>query len=302
MIPLRDDIVRRGVPRATLLVIAIAVCVYGYELYLHFALQALEPWIREWGLVPRDFLHALEKPQVLATPLTSLFLHGGHTHLLGNLLYLWIFGASVESALGTSRFLIFYFVCGFAASMIQVASAPDSLLPTVGASGAISGVLGAYLRLHPKGKLELFLIPVRVPALLFLVLWFALQVVSGLEAGGVDLHALPTPAFQSDLRQNSLPSVQSTQGLQTQRGVQASTLARAATAQSPSEDVKAGSSTKRAAEGSAPTENSTALVAWWAHIGGFLAGFSLANAMRLDTVGSSPRPTRSRSARPRRRR
>lgn len=237
MIPLRDDIPRRGVPRATLLVIAIALCVYGYELYLHFSAQALEPWIREWGLVPRDFLHALETPQALATPLTSLFLHGGHTHLLGNLLYLWIFGASVETALGAPRFLLFYLVCGLAAAMIHIASAPDSLLPTVGASGAISGVLGAYLRLHPQGKLSLFLIPVRVPALLFLVLWFALQVMSGLSA------------------------------------------------------------TTQMAGASAPTENSTALVAWWAHIGGFLAGFSLANAMRLDTVGSTlraPRATRRR--------
>lgn len=260
MIPLRDNIPRRAVPRATLLLIASALCVYGYEMYLHFDAQALGPWLRAWGLVPREFLHGVENPRALVTPLTSIFLHAGHVHLLGNLLYLWIFGASIEGALGAPRFLIFYFVCGLAASMIHVASAPESLLPTVGASGAISGVLGAYLRLYPKGKLELFLIPVRVPALLFLLLWFGLQVASGLEAGGVHVSDLPAAWSQS--------------------GMQSAIAMR---------DVQAASA-----------ERGAALVAWWAHIGGFLAGFALANSMKLET--SEPSTDRARKARSARRR
>jgi membrane associated rhomboid family serine protease len=111
-----------------------------------------------------------------------MFLHAGLLHLAGNLLYLWIFGAAVEEVLGHGRFALLYAVCGLAAAAVQVASDPSSFAPTVGASGAVSGVLGAYAVTHPTRPLQLLWPPLRVPAALFFAAWVGLQVLSGLGA------------------------------------------------------------------------------------------------------------------------
>jgi len=148
--------------------------------------------IERWALVPRELLRGLGDPSLVPwnfwlTPLTSMFLHGSLLHLAGNLLYLWIFGAQIEELLGWRRFLVFYTACGLAAATIHVASDPSAYLPTLGASGAISGLLGAYAVAYPSGRLRLLWPHVRVPAIVFLAVWIAFQVASGLDAsdGGV---------------------------------------------------------------------------------------------------------------------
>jgi membrane associated rhomboid family serine protease len=134
----------------------------------------------------------------LATVFTSMFLHGGWLHLIGNMLYMWIFADNIEDAMGHARFVVFYLLCGIAAALAQALPAPGSEIPMIGASGAISGVLGAYLLLHPRAHV-MVLIPLgffsqltRLPALLVLGLWFALQLVSELgapEGAGVAFRA-----------------------------------------------------------------------------------------------------------------
>lgn len=120
------------------------------------------------------------------TPITSMFLHGGWGHILGNSLFLWIFGNNVEDSMGRGRFLVFYLVCGLAAAGAHVLSEPASPVPTVGASGAISGVLGAYLVLYPRVRVRVllplivFFTVVRVPAFVVLILWFVVQLVAAL--------------------------------------------------------------------------------------------------------------------------
>ena len=116
------------------------------------------------------------------TPLTSMFLHGGWMHLLGNALFFWVFGRNVEDAMGRSRFVLFYLLCGLAAAAAQVAANPASPVPMVGASGAISGVMGAYLLLYPSARIRMLfvILIVRVPAWLVLLYWFGLQVVAAL--------------------------------------------------------------------------------------------------------------------------
>jgi membrane associated rhomboid family serine protease len=116
------------------------------------------------------------------TPLTSMFLHGGWMHLLGNLLFLWVFGRAVEDSMGRLRFLAFYVLCGLGAAIAQVAIDPASPIPVVGASGAISGVMGGYLLLYPRVRVHLlvFIFVLRVPAWAMLLWWVGLQLVSGL--------------------------------------------------------------------------------------------------------------------------
>ncbi len=134
------------------------------------------------------------------TPFTSMFLHGGWAHILGNLWFLWIFGNNVEDAMGHTRFLIFYLLCGLVAAAAQVVSQPDSAVPMVGASGAIGGVMGAYVVLFPRVRVHLllffgfFFTTVAVPAAFMLGYWFLIQLVSGAltqgnEMGGVAFWA-----------------------------------------------------------------------------------------------------------------
>ena len=140
MIPLRDVIPTRTWPVVTVGLIALNVLIFLYEQTL--GRGALELFVREWGLVPADF--------AWSRVVTSMFLHGGWAHVGGNMLYLWIFGDNVEDRLGHVRYLVFYLLCGAFAAGAQTYIKADSLVPMIGASGAISGVLGAYIVLLPQ--------------------------------------------------------------------------------------------------------------------------------------------------------
>ncbi len=127
-----------------------------------------------------------DDPINLITPFTSMFLHGGWLHLLGNIMFFWVFGNNVEDSMGRMRFLVFYLICGLAGAVAHILVQPASPLPTIGASGAISGVLGAYLILYPKIRINMLFVfivfwkVIAVPAWLVLMMWFAWQVISGL--------------------------------------------------------------------------------------------------------------------------
>jgi membrane associated rhomboid family serine protease len=175
LIPLRDIIPSRTTPVVTIALIAINVLVFLYELSLGRDVDAFTLY---WGLVPAAFSWV--------TVFTSMFLHGGVLHVAGNMLYLWIFGDNVEDRMGHGRFLVFYLLCGVAAALAQTITTPDSVVPMVGASGAIAGVMGAYFVLYPKSRI-VTLIPlffffqvIEVPAILFLGIWFLMQFISGL--------------------------------------------------------------------------------------------------------------------------
>jgi len=188
----------------TVTLIAINVVLFIYELSLG---ADLGPFLQQAAFVPaRAF--GPGGPGVVgegASVLLSMFLHGGWAHILGNMLFLWVFGDNVEDRLGHLRFAFFYVACGYAAALAHAAASPGSALPAIGASGAISGVLGAYLVLHPKAPvvtlifLGFFFTTTRIPAFVYLPLWFLLQLVSGVaslsartpgaEVGGVAFFA-----------------------------------------------------------------------------------------------------------------
>ena len=187
MIPLRDSVPNRSLPVVTWALIGVNVFVFLQEVALG---PELDGFIRTWGFVPaRYFLLAQTDPGDWVDrfmPLgTSMFLHAGWTHLIGNMLYLWIFGDNVEDKMGHIRFLIFYLLCGVAGGVSQVWANPTSNLPVIGASGAIAGVLGSYLLLFPRAKvvtlvpLFVFVTFIEVPAIIFLGLWFFLQFLNG---------------------------------------------------------------------------------------------------------------------------
>ncbi|MGF1632095.1 MAG: rhomboid family intramembrane serine protease [Kiloniellaceae bacterium] len=146
------------------------------------------------GIIPAVLTGSAElSPQlVMADPLATLlsyqFLHGGFMHLAGNMLYLWVFGDNVEDAMGHARFLLFYLVCGAAAALAQVAADPGSVAPLIGASGAVSGVLGAFLILHPKSRVlvPIVFIPLYLPAWLLLLFWFGFQFVAAFGGPAAD--------------------------------------------------------------------------------------------------------------------
>ncbi len=201
MIPIKDMTPRRSFPVMTLLLIVANAIVFGYQLSLSpHAGQAL---VNTYGLVPHKIELALEgtrytPAQALLPLLTCMFLHGGFLHILGNMLFLWIFGGNVEDSLGSIPYLIFYLICGVGSGLSQVFFSWGSHVPSIGASGAISGVLGAYIVFFPGGQIltliPIIIIPwmVRLPAFLFIGIWFALQFLSGVSsldsragAGGV---------------------------------------------------------------------------------------------------------------------
>ena len=191
MIPLRDKNPTRHFPFVTILLICINVAIFIYELTLG---QNLESILTQYCLIPSNFIKALHtidfNPLLYITIITSIFLHGGWLHLVGNMLYLWVFGDNIEDKLGHLRFICFYLICGLAASALHIYLDPQSPVPTIGASGAISGILGAYLILFPKAKV-VTLIPIfifiqmaELPAFLILGLWFVLQFFNGLLSLG----------------------------------------------------------------------------------------------------------------------
>lgn len=195
-LPLKDDNPGETVPFITIGLIIINVLVTLYQIYLLFAAgPKAQYFIYNYGAIPLklsrnllSFPPHIENSQI--TLITSMFLHGGFLHLAGNMLYLWIFGNNVEDALGHFRYLIFYFLCGIAAAYLHILTAPYSKLPMIGASGAVSGVLGAYLLLFPRARvlslifLGFFWDLVRVPAMIVLGFWIVLQLVYGIFSLG----------------------------------------------------------------------------------------------------------------------
>ena len=197
MIPLKDRNPTRRVPVVTIALIAVNSVVFLYEVSLG---EGLALFFQHFGAVPASIVHSLNPgefvPGALVPILTSMFVHGGWLHLIGNMLYLWVFGDNVEDKLGRPRFLVFYLLCGFAASSLHVVVDPTSATPMVGASGAISGVLGAYLLMFPGARVVtlipifVFLQVAELPALVVLGFWFVMQFFNGVlslgyEAGGM---------------------------------------------------------------------------------------------------------------------
>ncbi|HLO14957.1 MAG TPA: rhomboid family intramembrane serine protease [Anaerolineales bacterium] len=184
MIPLYDTVRTHKFPFVNLLLIVANVLAFIYELQL--SPSALERFIFTWGLVPARLTNDLAGAWM--TIFTAMFLHGGWFHLLSNMWFLYIFGDNVEARLGGARYLIFYLLSGVAAVLLQTYILPTSQVPMIGASGAIAGVLGAYLVSYPRSRIAslvpiLFIFTiVEVPAVIFLVFWFVSQIYSGLFA------------------------------------------------------------------------------------------------------------------------
>jgi len=201
MIPLKDTIPSEKYPIVTLLLIVANISVFFYEISLG---RYLPEFVKFAGVVPARFfdprLSVHQGPLGRYFPIfTSLFLHGGWVHLLGNMLYLWVFADNVEDRLGHFRFLIFYLLCGFGASLAHIFANPTSSVPSIGASGAIAGVLGAYFVLYPNSRVItlvpvfFFLQMIELPAFIFLGIWFLMQFFNGVltlglataQAGGI---------------------------------------------------------------------------------------------------------------------
>ncbi len=187
MIPLRDENPTTLTPVVTVTLIVLNCLVFLYQVSLG---EAQENFILSYAAVPAELFHkgaVIGAPQVPAalTVFTSMFLHGGILHLGGNMLYLWIFGNNIEDVMGHGRFVVFYLLAGAAAVFAHAVTAPESMVPMVGASGAISGVLGAYLLLFPTARV-LVLIPlglftrlVTIPAVVVLGFWIVVQILNG---------------------------------------------------------------------------------------------------------------------------
>jgi len=185
MLPLRDDIPSNKRPVITYTLVAINVLVFLYEMSLGRGVQG---FIMSYGVIPQNIINGSD----FYTLLTSMFMHGGFWHILGNMLFLWIFGDNVEDALGKFWFIIMYFLAGIGGSVAYILVSQSSSVPTIGASGAISGVLGAYLVLYPRARI-LAIVPIiffirfiMLPAYVFLGIWIFLQLILGVgsTAGG----------------------------------------------------------------------------------------------------------------------
>jgi rhomboid family protein len=199
--PLKDHNPTSRTPVITIALVAINVFVFIYELTLGKALGVV---VTGFGLVPYEITHMTDlvgaaygpivqtpgPPFIPLTLITSMFLHGSFMHIFGNMLYLWIFGNNVEDLMGRFRFIVFYLGCGIAAGLTQVLVSPMSTTPTVGASGAIAGVLGAYLVAFPRARVLtavfffIFVRLIEVPAYVLLVLWFVMQSFQGVASLG----------------------------------------------------------------------------------------------------------------------
>ena len=193
MIPLQDDNPTELTPVVTVAFIALCVLVFFYQASL--PPRPSEAFVFEYGAIPALLFGEADLPPSIAvgipaygTLVTSMFLHGGWMHLIGNMLYLWIFGNNIEDVMGHARFVVFYLACGILAALSHAVTEPTSTIPMVGASGAISGVLGAYILLFPRAHVLVFMPGVgmmRVAAGVVLGLWFFMQLLSGgMSIGG----------------------------------------------------------------------------------------------------------------------
>lgn len=188
MFPIRDDQPRYSTPFVNYFIIALNTVVFLFELSVQMqGRQALDALVFQFGVVPQHFELALAGsahyplPATLLTILTSMFLHGGWLHIIFNMWFLWIFGDNIEDYLGHFTYLIFYLLCGTAAALAQIALALNSTIPTIGASGAIAGVMGAYVLLYPRAKVLTLVVLIVfftfwwIPAWVFLGYWFLVQ-------------------------------------------------------------------------------------------------------------------------------
>lgn len=203
MIPLSDENPTLRTPVTTYLLLAVTVAMWLLFQGAGFDAYRLAASVCDFGLVPAELTHgrpigftvpigagmgcSIDNQRInLFTPIISIFLHGSWGHLLGNMLFFWVFGNNIEDSMGRVRFLVFYLVCGLAAAATHVLVDPTSPVPTVGASGAISGIMGAYLVLYPRVRVRMLFIFIiffkifEIPAWAVLLWWFALQVITGL--------------------------------------------------------------------------------------------------------------------------
>lgn len=197
MLPLKDELPARKFPIVNIILIVLNILVFVYQYSLGPRLNA---WVEQYALIPLQVTNGLNLDDLMRM-LTSMFMHGSLAHIGGNLLYLWIFGDNVEDAMGSGRYLLFYLIGGLFASAAHILTNPYSQIPTVGASGAIAAVLGAYLVLYPQSRvltlitLGFFIRLTMVPAVLVLGLWFVYQLILGLltigsaDMGGVAFWA-----------------------------------------------------------------------------------------------------------------
>ena len=184
LIPLKDENPTKNFPLFTIILIASNTLIFLYQISRPMAIVTT---FNTFGLIP---VNLIESPiSTYPTIYSSMFLHSGIAHLAGNMLYLWIFGNNIEDVLGKFRFILFYFICGTIAALGHIATDMDSQIPMVGASGAISGILGAYLILFPFARIKTFVFLgifwtiARVPAIALLLIWIGLQILNSLEPG-----------------------------------------------------------------------------------------------------------------------
>jgi membrane associated rhomboid family serine protease len=199
VIPLGDDNTgRRLAPVATAVLLVANVVVFFVELAQG---DAIQQFVERWSVIPREYSEGRDLPPPIPFPfwftaLSAMFMHGGWMHLGGNMLYLWVFGDNVEDSMGRMRYFVFYLLCGAAATAAQILVDPTSTVPNLGASGAISGLLAAYVVLHPRRRVRvlLFRTITDVPAVFAIGLWIVMQLVGGLgqvadtrqtEGGGI---------------------------------------------------------------------------------------------------------------------
>jgi membrane associated rhomboid family serine protease len=191
MIPLKNMMARRSVPLITILIIVANLLVYVHQATISNA--ANDIFIRTYGVVPLKMQlalagHRYSLAEAFVPVFTSMFLHGGFLHILGNMWFLWIFGGAVEDRLGPVSYLMFYFVCGLGSGLAQAFFSWGSNVPAIGASGAISGVLGAYVVFFPASRiftlvpLFVFFFTAQIPAIVFIGLWFVVQFFSGVSS------------------------------------------------------------------------------------------------------------------------
>jgi membrane associated rhomboid family serine protease len=210
MFPIRDDQPRFSTPFVNYFIIALNVVAFLFEQSIEYQdPRGYGALMFQFGVVPRHITHALAGTGHVSLAgaflpiLTSMFLHAGWLHIIGNMWFLWIFGDNIEDQLGHFQYLVFYLLCGFAAAFAHIVLNAGSNLPTVGASGAISGVMGAYLLLYPRAKVLTLVVLIVfftfwwLPAWVFLLYWFVLQILSGAqtvvqagqETGGIAVWA-----------------------------------------------------------------------------------------------------------------
>ncbi len=192
MIPIRDNIASRSFPIVNLTLIMLNISVFLYEVFIH---PSMREFILKNGIIPAVVvsLNSVPLSERILPFFTSMFIHGSWFHLIGNMLFLYVFGDNVEDRMGHFKYLLFYITCGILAALLQIAFNHDSTIPMIGASGAVSGVLGAYLLFFPRARV-LTLIPVFVfihlvylPSTVFIVFWFLIQFLSGLSTIGTSM-------------------------------------------------------------------------------------------------------------------